>query len=197
MERAKEQLDAASFKDAQACYDNLNRQLDNFNKALDKLKNCIADMSVTIELGFSLANNIDKGDTRNKYLDKLSKLRGNIDKSEEEIESSSVNIEKIQKHAIEVMASREEEKEKAQEEKFIANETFKKEIMDRADSKRDRERDRRNPSHEDKKRDFEDCVGLRPPAISIDSSLEDVKMWASNARLYANASNMEVLKDND
>ena len=83
-------------------------------------------MSVTIELGFSLANNIDKGYTRNKYLDKLGKLRGNIDKSEEEIESSSVNMEKIQKHAIEVMALREEEKEKAQEEKFRANKTFKK-----------------------------------------------------------------------
>ena len=124
LERAKEQLDSASFQEAQACYDNLTRQFDNFNKALDKLENCIADMSVTIELGFSLANDIDKGDTRNEYLDKLGKLKGNIDKSEEEIESYSVYMEKIQKHAIEVMASREEEKEKAQEEKFRANETF-------------------------------------------------------------------------
>ena len=40
-------------------------------------------------------------------------------------------------------------------------------------------------------------MGLRPPAISIDSSPEDVEMWASNARLYANASNMEVLKDDN
>ena len=83
LERAKEQLDSASFQEAQACYDNLNRQFDNFNKALDKLENCIADMSVTIELGFSLANDIDKVDTRNEYLDKLGKLKGNIDKSEE------------------------------------------------------------------------------------------------------------------
>ena len=121
LERAKEQLDSASFQEAQACYDNLNRQLDNFNKALDKLENCIADMSVTIELGFSLANDIKKGNARNEYLEKLGKLKGNINKSEEEIESSSVNMEKIQKHAIEVMASKEEEKEKAQEEKFRAN----------------------------------------------------------------------------
>ena len=197
LERSKEQLDTSSFQEAQACYDNLNIQFDNFNKALHKLKNCIADMSVTIELGFSLANNIDKGDTRNEYLDKLGKLRGNIDKSEEENESSSVNMEKIQKHAIEVMELREEEKEKAQEVKFKANENLKKEMMDRADPERDRDRERRNPPHEDKKRDFKDCVGLRQPAISIDSSPEDFEMWASNARLYANASNMEVLKGDD
>ena len=78
-------------------------------------------------------------------------MRGNIDKSEEEIESSSVNMEMIQKHAIEVMAEREEEKEKAQEVKFRANETFRKEIMDRENPERDRERERRNPPHEDKK----------------------------------------------
>ena len=64
-------------------------------------------------------------------MDKLDKLRGNIDKSKEEIESSSVNMGMLQKHAIEVMALREEEKEKAQEEKFRANDTFRKEIMDR------------------------------------------------------------------
>jgi hypothetical protein len=197
LERAKEQLDTALFQEAQACYDNLNRKLDNFNKALDKLENCVADMSVSIELGFSLASDIVKEDVRNEYLDKLGKMRGNIDKSEEEIESSSVNMEMIQKHAIEVMAEREEEKEKAQEVKFRANETFRKEIMDRENPERDRERERRNPPHEDKKNDFKDSVGLRPPAISIDSYPEDVEMWASNARLYANASNMEVLKDDN
>ena len=37
LERAKEQLNTASFQEAQACNDNLNRQLQNFNKALDKL----------------------------------------------------------------------------------------------------------------------------------------------------------------
>ena len=84
LERAKEQLDSASFQEAQACYNNLTRQFDNFNKALDKLENCIADMSVTIELGFSLANDIKKGDARNVYLEKLGKLKGNINKSEED-----------------------------------------------------------------------------------------------------------------
>ena len=48
-------------------------------------------------------------------------MKGYIDKSEEEIESSSVNVERIQKHVIEVMATREEEKEKATEEKFRKN----------------------------------------------------------------------------
>ena len=55
-------MKTATFQEAQACNDNLNRQLDNFNKALDKLENCIADMSVTLELGFSQANDINKGE---------------------------------------------------------------------------------------------------------------------------------------
>jgi hypothetical protein len=76
-------------------------------------------------------------------------------------------MEMIQKHAIKVMASREEEKEKAQEEKFRANETFRKEIMDSENPERDRERERRNPPHEDKKKEFKDSVGLRPPAIQL------------------------------
>ena len=67
LERAQEQLNTAKFQEDQACNDNLNRQLENFNKALDKLENCIADMSGTLELGFSLANNIDKGEVRNDY----------------------------------------------------------------------------------------------------------------------------------
>ena len=76
VERDKEQLNTAKFQEAQACNDNLKRQLENFNKALDKLENCIAYMSVTLELGFSLANNIDKGEVRNDYLDRLGKLKG-------------------------------------------------------------------------------------------------------------------------
>ena len=36
VEKAKEQLNWALFQEAQACNDNLNRQLENFNKALDK-----------------------------------------------------------------------------------------------------------------------------------------------------------------
>ena len=91
----------------------------------------------------------------------------------------------------------EEGKEKAQEEKFRASESFKKEVLDRAAPERERERGYRPPPPEEKKKDFKDCVGLRPPSISIDSSPEDIKMWASNARLYAKASNMEVLKNED
>ena len=104
VERAKDQLDKATFQEAQACNDNLSRQLENFNKALDKLESCISEMSVTLELGFSLANDIDKDEDRNAYLDKLGKMKGNIDKNEEEIETNSINIEDIQKHAIEVVA---------------------------------------------------------------------------------------------
>ena len=40
-------------------------------------------------------------------------------------------------------------------------------------------------------------MGLNPPTIYIDSSLQDVEMWAVNARLNASASNMEVLKEKD
>ena len=69
--------------------------------------------------------------------------------------------------------------------------------MDKTTPERDRDRDREYTPHEEKKKDFKDSVGLRPAAISIDSSPEDVEMWASNTRLYANASNMEVLKDDD
>ena len=51
VERAKDQLNKATFQEAQACNDNLSRQLENFNKALDKLESCISEMSVTLELG--------------------------------------------------------------------------------------------------------------------------------------------------
>ena len=47
------------------------------------------------------------------------------------------------------------------------------------------------------KLNFKDCVGLKPPSISIKSSPEDVEMKASNLSLYANASNMELLKPED
>ena len=98
VERAKELSNTATFQEAQACNDNLNRQLENFNKALDKLETCIAEMSVTLELGFSLGNDIDKMEVRNYYLDRLGKLKGNIDMSEEEIKANSINIEAINKH---------------------------------------------------------------------------------------------------
>jgi hypothetical protein len=181
VERAKDQLNKATFQEAQACNDNLSRQLENFNKALDKLESCISEMEVTLELAVSLANNIDKDEDRNAYLKKLGKMNVNIDKSKEEIETSSINIEDIKKHAIEVVANLEEEKEKSQEEKFRASESFKKSVLDKATPEGDREY--RQPPHEEKKKDFKDCVGLRPAAISVDSSPEDVELWASNARL--------------
>ena len=136
IEKAKEQLNVASFQEAQACNDNLNRQLESYNKALDKVESCIADMSVTLELGISLANDIGKEDTRQNYLESLNKYSGYITKSEEEIEGTSDNVEKLQKHAIEVLGTREEEKEKALEEKleekFRTNESFKKSVLDRS-----------------------------------------------------------------
>ena len=98
VERAKEQLNTATFQEAQACNEKLNRQLENFNKALDKLETCIDEMSVTLDLGFSLGNDIDKMEVRNYYLDRLGKLKGNIDMSEEEIKANSINIEAIHKH---------------------------------------------------------------------------------------------------
>ena len=55
-------------------------------------------MSVTLELGFSLGNDIEKMEVRNYYLDRLGKLKGNIDMSEEEIKANSINIEAIHKH---------------------------------------------------------------------------------------------------
>ena len=86
----------------------------------------------------------------------------------------------------------EEEKEKAQEEKFRANKSSKKEVMDKAAPERDREGEWRSSPPREKKKDFKDCVGLGPPAICIDYSPEDIEMWAFNARLYVNASNMKV-----
>ena len=123
-------------------------------------------MAVTLELGVSLANDIVKDADRAAYLEKLGKMKVNIDKSEEEIEASSINIEDIQKQAIEVVARLEEEKDGAQEEKFKASESFKKSILDTTNPERDRDRDRdiRPPLHEEKKKDFKDSVGFRPPA---------------------------------
>ena len=153
VERAKDQLDKANFQEAQACNDNLSRQLENFNKALDKLESGISEMSVTLELGFSLANKIDKDEVCNAYLNKLGKMKMNIDKNKEEIESNSISIEDIQKHTIEVVAALEEEKEKAQEEKFIASESFKKSVLDKTTPERDRDRDKEYTPHEEKKKD--------------------------------------------
>ena len=131
VDRAKDHLNKATFQEGKACNDNLDRQIDIFNKALDKLESCISEMTVSLELGISLANDLEKEEDRKAYLEKLSKMKVNIDKSEEEIESNSINIEDIQRHAIEVIAGLEDEKEKVLEEKFQASETFKKSILDK------------------------------------------------------------------
>ena len=78
IEKAKEQLDRSSFQEAQACNDNLSRQLESYNKALDKLESCIGDMSVTVELGISLANDEEKEDVRKSRLEDLNKYNGYI-----------------------------------------------------------------------------------------------------------------------
>ena len=127
--KASEQLNAASFQETQACNDNLNRQLESYIKAFDKLENCLTEMSVTVELGISLANSLGKDDARGQsYLESLSKYSGYIAKSKEDIEVTSDQVEEMRKHAIEVLSTREEEKEKALDEnaekKFRANESF-------------------------------------------------------------------------
>ena len=81
VERAKDHLNKATFQEAKACNDSLSRQIEIFNKALDKLESCISEMTVTLELGVSLANDIDKDEDRNAYLEKLGKMKVNIDKS--------------------------------------------------------------------------------------------------------------------
>ena len=111
VEKAKEQLNKALFQEAQACNDNLNRQLECHNKALDKLESCISNMSETLELGISLAKDNNRDDPHGQiYLDSLNKYIGYITKSEEDIEVTSDHMEKVDKHAIEVLAMREEEK---------------------------------------------------------------------------------------
>ena len=86
-------------------------------------------------------------------------------------------------HAIEVLATREEEKEKAlemkSEEKFRANESFRRSVLDKDASGQDRGW---RPT-EERKKEFKDCRGLKPAAISIDSSPEEVEVWSSNPRL--------------
>ena len=178
VERAKDHLNRATFQEAKACNDSLDRQIEIFNKALDKLETCISEMAVSLELGMSLANDIEKVEDRDAYIEKLGKMKVNIDKSEEEIETNSINIEDIQRHAIEVVAGLEEEKEKVLEDKFKANESFKKSILDKTTPVNDRD----YRPHEDKKKDLKDCVGLKPAIISIESSPEDVELWANSAR---------------
>ena len=127
IEKAKEQLDGASFQEVQASNENFKSQLENFNKTLDKLESCVADMSVTVELGISLANNLPKEDFRERYLEDLEKYSRYISKSAKETEDTSDHVERMQKHAIEALAHKEEEK--AMEEKFRANESFKKSVQ--------------------------------------------------------------------
>ena len=67
-------------------------------------------MSVTVELGIILAQG-------RSYLDSLSKYSRYVAKGEEEIETTSDHVEELRMHALEVLATREEEKETAQEEK--------------------------------------------------------------------------------
>ena len=74
VEKASKQLNKSSFQEAHTCNNNLNRQLQSYIMAFDKLENCLADMSVTVELGISLVNSLGKDDTQCKhYLDSLSK----------------------------------------------------------------------------------------------------------------------------
>ena len=63
VEKASEQLDKSSFQETRACNNNLNRQLEIYIKAFNKLENCLADMSVTVKLGISLDNSLGKDDT--------------------------------------------------------------------------------------------------------------------------------------
>ena len=46
-------MNRSSFQEAHACTDNLNRQLQSYIKAFDKLENFLVDMSVTVELGIT------------------------------------------------------------------------------------------------------------------------------------------------
>ena len=86
VEKASEQLNRSQFQEAHACNDNLNRQMQSYIKAFNKLENCLADMSVTVELGISLANSLGKDDAQGRsYLDSLSKYSGYIAKGEEKI----------------------------------------------------------------------------------------------------------------
>ena len=79
------------------CNDNLNRQLQSYNKDFDKIENCLADMSVTVELGISLPNSLGKDDTQCKsYLDSLKKYSGYIAKGEEEFWATSDHVEQLQ-----------------------------------------------------------------------------------------------------
>ena len=91
------------------------------------------------------------------------------------------------------MKALEEEKDKALEEKFQASESFKKSILDKNAPANNRD----YRPQDGGKKDFKDCVGLKPAIISIESSPEDVELWANSARLYASASNMDVLKNED
>ena len=79
-------------------------------------------------------------------------------------------------HAIEVLATREEEKEKVLEEKveekIRANESFRRSVLEKDSAGPDR--GWRPP--EERKKDFKDCGGLKQAAISIDSSSEDMEV---------------------
>ena len=96
-----------------------------------------------------------------------------------------------------MLSTREEEKEKAREvkaeEKFRANESFKRSVLDKGAAGPDRGW---RPT-EERKKDFKVCGGLKPAAVSIDSSPEDVEVWSSNARLNASARNLDVLNNED
>ena len=96
-----------------------------------------------------------------------------------------------QKHAIEVMSVKDDEKEKVMEEKFKASERFKVNVAEESG------RERRGGDRDERKRDFKDSVGLKPTTISVNSSPEDVEIWAANAKLYANASKLNVLRNED
>ena len=126
IKKAKDQLDRASFQETQTSNNNFNRQLENSNKTLDKLESCRVDMSITLQLGSSLANDIQKEDVHEPYLEDLDKYRGYISKSAKEAGETSDRMEEMQNHAIEVLVHKEEEKEEVMEKKFRANKTFKK-----------------------------------------------------------------------
>jgi hypothetical protein len=83
VERAKEHLNKAKFQEATALHYSLDRQIEIFNKALVKLESCISEMTVHLELGISMANDIVNEEDRKDYLEKLGKMKVNIDKSEE------------------------------------------------------------------------------------------------------------------
>ena len=161
---------------------------------MDKLEGCISDMRVALEVGFALAKEIKEDTDRKDYSDSLERIQINVNKSEEQMEETNEKVEETQKHAIEVMSAKEEEKERIMEEKFKEREKFKANV---AEESRESGRRGRVEDRVERKRDFKDSAGLKPGTISVDSSPEDVEIWTANTKLWANASNMNVLKHED